>query len=78
MNKIEFYIDTNSPEAYQYVSQIIAENPSVNLINSYEEYEGCFFLSLKGTWDDYRKFLRSLKEDKNDRKYNYSLYHYEE
>lgn len=88
-NKIEFFIDTYTKEAYDHILSLISINNAddvdarfnVQLLHNHEDSEDCRYLHLKGTWEAYKVFIAPPKMDLNkpdNACYHYSLCHYEE
>lgn len=92
---VEFFIDTYRKEAFSYVMELVdrindpkevrgdhTTHYDVAVKNVHSESEDVKYISLRGTWDAYRVFLRNdSKVDLNlpeYYKYHYSLTHYEE
>ena len=89
MKQIEFFIDTHNIEAFNYITGLIQEcnsknDQSVQLVKLHEDGPGAHYFYLKGTWDAYETFLTPQRTYRIDldlpenRKYCYSLTHYEE
>lgn len=90
MEKIEFFIDTYSNEAESHVMQVISTHNSadadevyhMDIINVHRELEEttCYF-HVKGSWEAYKLFTDNRGKDLDileNKKYFYSLTHYEE
>jgi 5,10-methenyltetrahydromethanopterin hydrogenase len=84
MEVIEFFIDTHNTEAFEHVMCIINMHSSedvdekyfIQVIRDIDEGCGAHYMCLKGTWHSYKLFLP--KPNGDDKKYHYSLTHYEE
>ena len=90
MDPIEFFIDTYSPEAYNYVMNTInvcnasdADNTlHISIKNVHQDIESdIYYFHLVGTWEGYKLFTQNRGVDLNleeNRKYFYSLTHYQD
>jgi len=97
IEQVEFFIDTYRKEAFSYVMELVerlndpkeirsdhVRSYDVSVKNVHVESEDVKYLSLIGTWDAYRIFLRhpekaglNLDLPENYR-YHYSITHYAE
>jgi len=77
---LEFFIDTYTSEAHDYIEDLLEKNPKIAVINVQQDSPDSHFFHFQGSWKDYKIFMPT-KVDLNlpeNAKYHYSLYHYEE
>lgn len=85
MKTIEFFVDTSSVEAYQYILELITscnmeKLTEVKVLHLHSDGDAHYF-HLWGSWEAYEFFHKRPVVDLNrpeNKKYIYSLTHYEE
>ena len=84
MEIIDFFIDTHCTTAYEHIIDVIDYEGSddtnekfyMKVLRDHDEGEGEHYIHLRGTWHSYKLFLKT--PGINDKRYHYSLTHYEE